>query len=268
MMCTLVDVLGMWMYRHIMGYRRISTPTDLGAAVREARTEDQLTQAELATRAGVSREWLIGLERGARPRAELTKILGVLSALDQPLMLGREESAVPPSKDRTPSNRGTGMSTAEVTRKAIERTREHIDVSTAPGEHPAPEHDRTAGTLASVSSLGASLQEITKLTGAMPHTDFTRHLASQLALMMPRTDLSSLVPTTDFSALLPKTDFSSLMPQPSEALLSLAQQLSALQRAEHAEDRTGVEHDDAAVENVESTSPEDDGTSQGTGADR
>lgn len=267
-MCTLVDVLGKWMYGHIMGYRRISTPTDLGAAVREARTEAQLTQAELATRAGVSREWLIGLERGARPRAELTKILGVLSALDQPLMLGRDDSPVPSSESEQPASRGAGMSTTEVTRMAIERTRESEGVSTAPGEHPAPERNRTAGTLASVSSLGASLQEITKLTGSMPHPDFTRHLASQLTSMMPKMDVSSLLPSSDFSALLPKRDFSSLMPQPNEAFLRLVQELSAFQRVEPEGELTAEEQDAAAVENVESTDPEDDRTSQGTGADR
>ena len=72
-----------------MVIRRIATPSDLGAAVRDARTGAQLTQAQLAEMAGVSREWLIGLERGARPRAELTKVLDVLAALDLPLGVQR-----------------------------------------------------------------------------------------------------------------------------------------------------------------------------------
>lgn len=261
-MCTLVDVLGMCMYGHIM--RRISTPTDLGAAVREARTAAHLTQAELATRAGVSREWLIGLERGARPRAELTKILGVLSALDQPLMLGREESAEPPSKGGEPSNRGTGMSTAEVTRRAIERTQQPADVAA----HVAPEGDRAPGSMGGASSLAASMQEITKLTGAMPRPDVTRHFASQLASMMPKMDVSSLLPSTDFSALLPKIDVSTLMPQPSEALLSLVQELSALQRSERGDDRVDEEHDGATVEKVEKASPESDEDQPGKGIDQ
>lgn len=261
-MSTLVDVLGTCMYGHIM--RRISTSTDLGAAVRDARTAAHLTQAELATRAGVSREWLIGLERGARPRAELTKILGVLSALDQPLMLGCDEHAAPPSKGAEPSNRGTGMSTAEVTRRAIERTRQPADVAT----HVTPEGDRAPGSMGGASSLVASMQEITKMTGAMRRPDVTRHFASQLASMMPKMDVSSLLPSTDFSALLPKIDVSTLMPQPSEALLSLVQELSALQRAERGDDRVDEEHDGATVEKVEKTSPESDQDQQGKGADQ
>ena len=110
------------MYGHVMALRRIATPHDLGAAVRDARTAAQLTQVELAERAGVSREWLIGLERGARPRAELTKILVVLAALDQPLMLGREEAAEAPEKDEEPARDGEPMTTAEVTRRAIEQS--------------------------------------------------------------------------------------------------------------------------------------------------
>ena len=40
----------------------------------------------------MSREWLIGLEHGARPRAELTKVLSVLDVLDLPLAVGRASS--------------------------------------------------------------------------------------------------------------------------------------------------------------------------------
>jgi transcriptional regulator with XRE-family HTH domain len=51
-----------------------------------------MTQAALAARAGVSRKWLIGLEQGARTRAELGKVFDVLRALELSIQLfeGRE----------------------------------------------------------------------------------------------------------------------------------------------------------------------------------
>lgn len=62
--------------------RPASTPAQLGAAIRDARKTAGLTQSQLADRAGVSRRWLITLENGKAPGAELTKILTTLAALD------------------------------------------------------------------------------------------------------------------------------------------------------------------------------------------
>lgn len=58
----------------------IRTPADLGAVIRERRKQLGLDQAELATRTGVSRQWVIGIERG-RARAELGLALRALDAL-------------------------------------------------------------------------------------------------------------------------------------------------------------------------------------------
>lgn len=58
------------------------TPEELGAAIRAARTARDLTQADLAHQAGVSRSWLIGVEKGTRPQAMRTKIDAVLEVLD------------------------------------------------------------------------------------------------------------------------------------------------------------------------------------------
>lgn len=58
----------MWTYAHAMLSRRVVTPLDLGFDVRDARMAVGLTQAELVEKAGVSREWLNGVERGKRPR--------------------------------------------------------------------------------------------------------------------------------------------------------------------------------------------------------
>ena len=66
---------------------QIRTPQDIGAIVRESRQHAGLDQAELARRAGVSRQWLVEMERG-KPRAEIGLILRVFNALGLPLQSG------------------------------------------------------------------------------------------------------------------------------------------------------------------------------------
>jgi transcriptional regulator with XRE-family HTH domain len=66
---------------------RLHTLTEFGAALRQARLDAGLTQAELAARARVSRRWLGLLENGGRPGAELSKALAVVSALNLALSL-------------------------------------------------------------------------------------------------------------------------------------------------------------------------------------
>jgi HTH-type transcriptional regulator / antitoxin HipB len=60
---------------------KVLTVRDIGAMVRGRRQELGVTQAVLAGRAQVGREWLVGLERG-RQRAEVGHILRVLSVLE------------------------------------------------------------------------------------------------------------------------------------------------------------------------------------------
>jgi len=76
----------------------LTTVRDLGAAVRRVRRENGLTQQRLAERAGVSRQWLSGMESGKNPSAELRKVLDVLAALGlalefvpQPSLSAQEE---------------------------------------------------------------------------------------------------------------------------------------------------------------------------------
>ncbi|HEX2550265.1 MAG TPA: helix-turn-helix domain-containing protein, partial [Nocardioidaceae bacterium] len=52
---------------------------DLGAVVRDARRAKRLSQAALASRAGVSRDSVVRLEQG-RPRLETQLVLDVLAA--------------------------------------------------------------------------------------------------------------------------------------------------------------------------------------------
>jgi transcriptional regulator with XRE-family HTH domain len=58
-----------------------TSPTDWGRLVRDRRRGLGLTQAELAHRVGVSRQWVNAFERGS-PRAELVLVLRTLEQLD------------------------------------------------------------------------------------------------------------------------------------------------------------------------------------------
>ena len=58
----------------------VHSPSDLGALIRERRRKLGLAQQQLAERVGVSRQWLINVERG-KPRAELALVLKTLAAL-------------------------------------------------------------------------------------------------------------------------------------------------------------------------------------------
>ncbi len=71
--------------------RNIENGIQLGAALRERREHAGLTQARLAERANVSRSFIIDLERGKRPRAELSRVLSVIRALDAAVTLSDVE---------------------------------------------------------------------------------------------------------------------------------------------------------------------------------
>jgi HTH-type transcriptional regulator/antitoxin HipB len=83
---------------------RIRTPNDLGAAIRDRRRELGLDQATLARRIGVTRQWVIAIERG-RSRAEVGLVMRALAALDMRLETGGdaptrgEKSAAVPQID-------------------------------------------------------------------------------------------------------------------------------------------------------------------------
>lgn len=69
--------------------RPIRNELDLGARLRAERVSRSLTQAQVARAAGVSRGFVTELERGKRPRAELNRVLAVISALDLTVTLGQ-----------------------------------------------------------------------------------------------------------------------------------------------------------------------------------
>jgi HTH-type transcriptional regulator/antitoxin HipB len=59
----------------------VRTPTDLGAVIRDRRKQLKLDQATFAKRIGVSRQWVIEIERG-HARAELGLVLRAADALN------------------------------------------------------------------------------------------------------------------------------------------------------------------------------------------
>lgn len=67
--------------------RPIKNEIELGAALRERRERAGMSQGELAERADVSRAFIIDIERGRRPRAELNRVLAVMRALDAAMVL-------------------------------------------------------------------------------------------------------------------------------------------------------------------------------------
>lgn len=73
----------------------ITQEKELGAALRSRRDRAGLTQGQLAERAGVSRGFVIDLERGLRPRAELFRVLAVIKALDAAIALVDHRTQTP-----------------------------------------------------------------------------------------------------------------------------------------------------------------------------
>jgi y4mF family transcriptional regulator len=79
---------------------RLRTSTDVGAAIRAKRRALGLDQASLAKKVGVSRQWVIEIERG-KPRAALRLVLRTLEALG--VVLRIDESTHGPTTDPLPS---------------------------------------------------------------------------------------------------------------------------------------------------------------------
>jgi HTH-type transcriptional regulator/antitoxin HipB len=82
----------------------VRTPFDLGSAIREQRRRLSISQQKLADAVGVSRQWLVEVERG-KPRVELGLVLKTLAALGLRVALddgetaGRGDQAVAPPPD-------------------------------------------------------------------------------------------------------------------------------------------------------------------------
>ena len=86
---------------------RIRTATDLGAFIRERRTQLGMDQRELAEKAGTSRKWVIEVEKG-KPGAEIGLILRTLKTLSVTLNITTE--------DRQPKTSGAQPRTPDITK--------------------------------------------------------------------------------------------------------------------------------------------------------
>jgi len=76
---------------------QIRTPLEFGLVIREKRRDRKLSQAELARKVGVSRQWIVGIERG-KSRSELGPVLQTLNVLDISLSVDVERP-LPTSDD-------------------------------------------------------------------------------------------------------------------------------------------------------------------------
>jgi HTH-type transcriptional regulator / antitoxin HipB len=70
----------------------IRTPADLGAVIRDRRKQLGLDQSTLAKRVGVSRQWVIGVERG-HARAAMGLVLRAIDALGIRLDASMEQTS-------------------------------------------------------------------------------------------------------------------------------------------------------------------------------
>jgi len=76
---------------------RIRTPVDLGALIRDQRIKLRLDQRSLAAKVGVSRQWIVEVEKG-KSRAEIGLLLRTLGALGIALDAEKDEPGRPKDK--------------------------------------------------------------------------------------------------------------------------------------------------------------------------
>ena len=69
----------------------VSNAQDIGAALKHARTSKGLTQQQLATMIGVTRQWVASVEAGA-PTARLGLVIDALKCVDQLLQTRPDDS--------------------------------------------------------------------------------------------------------------------------------------------------------------------------------
>lgn len=75
--------------------RTVRDTKSLGAFIHDARVKANLTQQELANRAGVLRRWLIDIEQGAKSGAEIGKIFALLKTLEVEVRLSSADEEPP-----------------------------------------------------------------------------------------------------------------------------------------------------------------------------
>jgi Zn-dependent peptidase ImmA (M78 family)/transcriptional regulator with XRE-family HTH domain len=79
-----LSAAGLMCDNHTMGQRAISTQTDLGRRIAEARENTARTQAELAALVGLDRTAIVRIEAGAR-KVSATELVAIAGALERPI---------------------------------------------------------------------------------------------------------------------------------------------------------------------------------------
>jgi HTH-type transcriptional regulator/antitoxin HipB len=74
---------------------RFRSPAELGAIIRDRRRRLGLEQKALAEQVGVSRQWIIDIEKG-KPRAALGLVLRTVNALG--ILLDASDESIRPSR--------------------------------------------------------------------------------------------------------------------------------------------------------------------------
>lgn len=140
-------------------HRTIQSSRDLGAFIYDARNQRSLTQEALARKANVSRSWLIGLEQGKRPRAEMDKILNLFRALDISLLLQMAQTHEMTGENLTPQDNPAEESS----------------------DHKAPSPDSQNATSDTISAPWESLLGNTFKNAVTPHLDTSRYFKTYLS---------------------------------------------------------------------------------------
>jgi len=78
----------------------IRTPADLGALIRDRRKKLRLDQKTLANKVGVSRQWIVEVEKG-KSRAEIGLLLRTIRALGIDITSDKETWSVPDAQNLT-----------------------------------------------------------------------------------------------------------------------------------------------------------------------
>jgi HTH-type transcriptional regulator / antitoxin HipB len=80
---------------------RVRTPSELGALIRDYRTRNKLDQKSLAATVGVSRQWIVEMEKG-KAGAPLGLVLRTLGTLG--IVLDAQQETPPSPKDKNKSH--------------------------------------------------------------------------------------------------------------------------------------------------------------------
>jgi y4mF family transcriptional regulator len=92
----------------------IRTPLELGAFLRDLRSKRGIDQGTLARQVGVSRQWIVAIEKG-KPRAPIGLVLRTLNTLG--VSLDVEETL----GSRAPTKKGSGKKMVDLVDQVLNR---------------------------------------------------------------------------------------------------------------------------------------------------